>query len=64
MMTGIEKRNLSITLIAGALLCGGDAVARSGEMRAGVVLSFIGSLTLFAVAVSAWLKTRRNEKRN
>jgi ABC-type uncharacterized transport system permease subunit len=63
-MTRIEKRNLSITLIAAALICGGYALARSGVMKAGVALSFIGSLTLFAVAVSAWLNTRRNEKRN
>ena len=61
-MTRIEKRNLSIMLIGLALICGGYALAKSGVMRAGVALSFVGSLTMFAVAVSAWLNTRGNEK--
>lgn len=62
-MTRIEKRNLSIALIGFALICGGYALAVSGTLGPGVALSFVGSLTLFAGAVSAWLNTRREEKR-
>ncbi len=61
-MTRTEKQNLTVTAIGAILICAGFLLVSTGSKVAGVVLSFIGSLTL--AVCGAWLFVQSRQNRN